>query len=128
MTDPDRTARILGAMHELGVRLAIDDFGTGYSSLSRLRQLPLDILKIDRPFVRPLPADPQAASAMQAIVQLAHGLDMVPLAEGVETEEQREFLVRTGCRLGQGFLFGRAVPPGEIEPMVRGGGAAPSTP
>jgi diguanylate cyclase (GGDEF)-like protein/PAS domain S-box-containing protein len=127
MTDPDRTARTLGAMHELGVRLAIDDFGTGYSSLSRLRQLPLDVLKIDRPFVRPLPGDPQAASAMEAIIQLARGLDMVPLAEGVETPEQRDFLVRTGCPLGQGYLFGRPVPPGEIERPV-GGGRGPGSP
>jgi diguanylate cyclase (GGDEF)-like protein/PAS domain S-box-containing protein len=118
MTDPERTARTLGEMHEAGIRLAIDDFGTGYSSLSRLRQLPLDVLKIDRPFVRPLPADPQAASAMQAIVQLAHGLDMVPLAEGIETPEQRAFLVETGCRLGQGYLFSRPVPPGEIPTLV----------
>jgi diguanylate cyclase (GGDEF)-like protein len=121
MTDPERIARTLYEMHEAGIRLAIDDFGTGYSSLSRLRQLPLDVLKIDRPFVRPLPDDPQAASAMQAIVQLALGLDMVPLAEGVETPGQREFLVRTGCRLGQGYLFSRPLPAAEI-PEARGSG------
>src|SRR2546421_11484236 len=96
MTDPDRTARILHDIHEHGVKLAIDDFGTGYSSLSRLRQLPLDVLKIDRPFVRPLPTDAQAPSAMRAIIQLAEGLAMVPLVEGIETEPQREFLVAQG--------------------------------
>jgi diguanylate cyclase (GGDEF)-like protein/PAS domain S-box-containing protein len=118
MTDPERIARTLQEMHDGGIRLAIDDFGTGYSSLSRLRQLPLDVLKIDRPFVRPLPDDPQAANAMQAIIQLARGLDMVPLAEGVETSEQREFLVRTGCRLGQGYLFSRPVAAAEIPGLV----------
>jgi EAL domain-containing protein (putative c-di-GMP-specific phosphodiesterase class I) len=110
MTDPDRTSRILKDIHERGVRLAIDDFGTGYSSLSRLRQLPLDVLKIDRPFVRPLPDDRQAASAMRAIIQLARGLDMIPLVEGIETEAQRAYLVEQGCPLGQGFLFSRPVP------------------
>ena len=118
MTDPERIARTLQEMHDAGIRLAIDDFGTGYSSLSRLRQLPLDVLKIDRPFVRPLPEDPQAASAMKAIIQLAQGLDMEPLAEGVETSEQREFLVGTGCRLGQGYLFSRPVPAGQIPGLV----------
>ena len=114
MTDPDRTSRILQDIHDRGVRLALDDFGTGYSSLSRLRQLPLDVLKIDRPFVRPLPEDQQAASAMRAIIQLAHGLDMVPLVEGIETESQRDFLVAQGCPLGQGFLFSPPVPPEAI--------------
>jgi diguanylate cyclase (GGDEF)-like protein/PAS domain S-box-containing protein len=115
MTDPDRTSRILQDIHERGVRLAIDDFGTGYSSLSRLRQLPLDVLKIDRPFVRPLPDDRQAASAMRAIIQLARGLDMIPLVEGIETETQRTFLVEQGCPLGQGFLFSRPVSASAIE-------------
>lgn len=80
MVDPDRTVRILEELHRAGLRLAIDDFGTGYSSLSRLKHMPVDILKIDRSFVRDIPADEHAMSMVKAIIQLAHGLGMVPLA------------------------------------------------
>jgi diguanylate cyclase (GGDEF)-like protein/PAS domain S-box-containing protein len=106
MTDPERTGRTLQDLSELGLRLAIDDFGTGYSSLSRLNQLPVDILKIDRPFVRGLPDDRQSASAVTAVIQLAESLGMQSLAEGIETEDQWRFLKDHGCLLGQGFHFG----------------------
>jgi len=82
MTDPDRTLRMLLDLHARGLRIAIDDFGTGYSSLSRLKHLPVDILKIDRSFVREVHEDEQAGSMVRAIVQLADGLGMTPLAEG----------------------------------------------
>ncbi|HYT79647.1 MAG TPA: GGDEF domain-containing phosphodiesterase, partial [Actinomycetota bacterium] len=114
MIDPDRTMRILEQMHTAGLRLAIDDFGTGYSSLSRLKQMPVDILKIDRSFVRDIPSDRHAMSMVKAIIQLARGLGMVPLAEGIETEEQRRFLAQSGCVMGQGFYFSRPVPATEI--------------
>jgi diguanylate cyclase (GGDEF)-like protein len=114
MIDPDRTMRILEELHSAGLRLAIDDFGTGYSSLSRLKQMPVDILKIDRSFVRDIPADTHAMSMVKAIIQLANGLGMVPLAEGIETEEQWKFLVQNGCSLGQGYHFSRPVPASEI--------------
>jgi EAL domain-containing protein (putative c-di-GMP-specific phosphodiesterase class I) len=114
MIDPDRTMRILGELHSAGLRLAIDDFGTGYSSLSRLKQMPVDILKIDRSFVRDIPADGHAMSMVKAIIQLAHGLGMVPLAEGIETEEQWHFLAQAGCSLGQGFYFSKPVPATDI--------------
>jgi EAL domain-containing protein (putative c-di-GMP-specific phosphodiesterase class I) len=114
MTDPDRTIRVLHELHEAGLRLAIDDFGTGYSSLSRLKQMPADILKIDRSFVRDVPGDPHVASMVKAIIQMAHGLDMTPLAEGIETEDQWRFLAENGCSLGQGYYFSRPVPADDI--------------
>jgi diguanylate cyclase (GGDEF)-like protein/PAS domain S-box-containing protein len=114
MIDPDRTMRILEDLHSAGLRLAIDDFGTGYSSLSRLKQMPVDILKIDRSFVRDIPEDRHAMSMVKAIIQLARGLEMVPLAEGIETEEQWRFLVQNGCALGQGFFFSKPVPASDI--------------
>jgi EAL domain-containing protein (putative c-di-GMP-specific phosphodiesterase class I) len=114
MTDPERTQRILWDLHGRGLRLAIDDFGTGYSSLSRLKHLPVDILKIDRSFVRDIPDDPQAGNMVQAVIQLAAGLNMTPLAEGIETQDQWLFLVEHGCRFGQGYYFSRPVPADEI--------------
>jgi EAL domain-containing protein (putative c-di-GMP-specific phosphodiesterase class I) len=125
MTDPDRTQRVLWELHGRGVRLAIDDFGTGYSSLSRLKHLPVDILKIDRSFVRDVPHEHEAASMVRAMVQLADSVGMVPLAEGIETEEQWRFLIEQGCTLGQGFYFSRPVPAEEIAPRVQAGLALP---
>ncbi|HEY1332591.1 MAG TPA: GGDEF domain-containing phosphodiesterase, partial [Actinomycetota bacterium] len=119
MTDPERTQRILSELHGRGLRLAIDDFGTGYSSLSRLKSMPVDILKIDRSFVRDIPQDPDACSMVRAIVQLAHSLGMVPLAEGIETQEQWAFLVENQCTLGQGYHFGRPMPAEEFAAFAR---------
>src|SRR6266540_1477925 len=98
MTDPRRTERILSELKAEGLRLAIDDFGTGHSSLSRLKHFPADILKIDRPFLIGVPEEPAAGSMVRAIVEVAHGLEMMPLAEGIETEQQRRFLLASGCR------------------------------
>jgi diguanylate cyclase (GGDEF)-like protein/PAS domain S-box-containing protein len=110
MTDPLRTMEILRTLRANGVRIAIDDFGTGYSSLSRLRELPIDILKIDRSFVQDIPHGKGAGTMVSAIIQLAHSLGMDSLAEGIETAEQYQFLVERGCRLGQGFHIARPVP------------------
>ena len=124
MRDPERTQRVLEQLHEAGLRLAIDDFGTGYSSLARLRDLPVDVLKIDRRFVRDIPGDDDAGSMVKAIVGLSHSLAMQPLAEGVETEAQREFLMELGCSLGQGYLFSEPVPPDELARLAREDGLA----
>jgi EAL domain-containing protein (putative c-di-GMP-specific phosphodiesterase class I) len=105
MTDPDRTQAILFDLHDRGLRLAIDDFGTGYSSLARLKDLPVDILKIDRSFVRDVDNDRDAASMVSAMIALASNLGMTPLAEGIETEGEHIFLRSNGCRLAQGFWF-----------------------
>ncbi|MDP9329467.1 MAG: EAL domain-containing protein [Actinomycetota bacterium] len=114
MMDPDRAQDILWGLHRGGLQIAIDDFGTGYSSLSRLREMPVNVLKIDRSFVTGCDTDPQAGSIVAAFVELARGLGMTTLAEGIETEGELELLKSLGCQLGQGFLFSRPVPPEEI--------------
>jgi len=99
-----------------GVRFSLDDFGTGYSSLSYLRRLPLDQLKIDQSFVRDLITNTNDAAIARTIVALARSLDLAVIAEGVETEDQRAMLEHFGCRLWQGYLFGRPAP---AEQMLR---------
>jgi len=122
MADPERTLRILRDLNNRGLRLALDDFGTGYSSFARLRYLPVDLLKIDRLFIRDVAQDAQAGDMVRAIIQLAHGLGMTPLAEGIETEDEWRFLVEQGCRLGQGFYFCRPAPAEDILALYRRSG------
>ena len=122
MTDPDRTLRTLWDLHSRGLRLALDDFGTGYSSLSRLKSMPVQVLKIDRTFVSRVHTDRQAGNMAQAIVQLADGLGMIPLAEGIESEEEWRFLTERGCRLGQGYYFCRPAPAADILALHRRAG------
>ena len=119
MTNPDRTLGILHELHARGLKLAIDDFGTGYSSLARLRYMPVDVLKIDRSFVRELDRDEQNASMVSAMVALASNLGMIPLAEGIETEAEWHALMARGCERGQGFFFSRPVPADEIVAIHR---------
>jgi EAL domain-containing protein (putative c-di-GMP-specific phosphodiesterase class I) len=121
MLDPDRAQEILWELHRGGLRIAIDDFGTGYSSLSRLREVPVDVLKIDRSFVSGVDRDPQAASIVAAFIELARGLGMTTLAEGIETQGELDLLISRGCQMGQGFLFSRPVPPEEIIAFALGG-------
>ncbi len=108
MDDLDAVRGTLEGLKALGVRIAIDDFGTGYSSLSRLSRLPIDRIKIDRSFVRGLPGNTGHAAIARAIVMLAQSLGLSTIAEGVETEAQRGFLVALGCEQMQGLLFGAA--------------------
>jgi diguanylate cyclase (GGDEF)-like protein/PAS domain S-box-containing protein len=121
MMDPDRAQEILQELTEAGFAIAIDDFGTGYSSLSRLRNMPVRVLKIDRSFVSNVHEDRQAASIVSAFLELANGLDLVTLAEGIETAEELAFLRERGCKLGQGFYFSKPVPPEEIIAYAFGG-------
>ena len=114
MADPDRTQKVLADLHAWGLSLAIDDFGTGYSSLARLKHLPVDILKIDRSFIHDVDSDEDSGRMVEAMIQLAHGLGMVPLAEGIETEGELAFLRAAGCTRGQGFLFARPMPAAEV--------------
>jgi diguanylate cyclase (GGDEF)-like protein len=117
MADANRSEPIIAELHERGLRLAIDDFGTGHSSLSRLNQMLVTTLKIDRSFVADLPENRSSAVLVATIIQLARNLGLHPLAEGIETEAQRRFLVEHGCPLGQGFLFSKAVPADQIEAL-----------
>jgi diguanylate cyclase (GGDEF)-like protein len=105
--DTDLAVLRLDALHDLGVHIAIDDFGTGYSSLNYLRQFPIDILKIDRSFVRGAHEDAEVLALTRTILDLAAGLGLRPVAEGVEVAEELALLRGLGCGHGQGFLFAR---------------------
>ena len=118
MADPDRTQRTLRELHSWGLRLALDDFGTGYSSLSRLKHMPVDVLKIDQEFIRHVDRDVRLAGMVRAMIQVAQSLDMVPLAEGVESESEYVFLRSNGCRLAQGFWFAHPMPADQLEAMA----------
>ncbi len=107
MQDPERSGAILNELKSSGVRIAIDDFGTGYSSLSYLKKFPLSVLKIDKSFVDELPHCEEDVAIISAVLSLARGLGLSVVAEGVETEEQLDFLSRRGCDLIQGYLKGR---------------------
>jgi len=98
---------VLDDLKKLNVKLAIDDFGTGYSSLSYLYRMPIDTLKIDRSFVRQIGAGRKKSEIVRTIATLAHNLEMLVVAEGIETAEQLEHLRELGCELGQGFLFAK---------------------
>jgi EAL domain-containing protein (putative c-di-GMP-specific phosphodiesterase class I) len=108
--EPDRPMSTLRRLHELGVRLAVDDFGTGYSSLSYLRRLPVDEVKIDRSFVQGMASDSGDYAIVRAIVDLTRHFALNVVAEGVENETTVTLLEDVGCKVGQGFLFSRALP------------------
>jgi len=109
--------------HQAGLggayRLAIDDFGTGHSSLGRVKLFPIDVIKIDRLFVRDLMSDPNDEAIVRAVAALGHTLDKEVQAEGVETEEQLHLLREIGCDTVQGYLTGRPMPPEEFEQILR---------
>ncbi|HET6552479.1 MAG TPA: EAL domain-containing protein [Dyella sp.] len=115
MSAGDQSRALMQHIKDVGVSLALDDFGTGYCSLSYLKYFPIDALKIDRTFVRDIASDADNAAITDAIITMAHGLDMTVVAEGVETLAQAEHLRRAGCSLLQGFLFGHAMPAEDFE-------------
>lgn len=113
----------------IGVKLAIDDFGTGYSSLSYLRELPIDVVKMDKSFVDGIAESGQRLALAEGIVQIARTLRLEVIAEGIETEIQRDLLASMGCHYGQGYLLARPMPSGQVEDLLRHGfpGASPIT-
>ena len=110
MQDVNVTISVLEKLQAMGTYISIDDFGTGYSSLATLKQFPLNTLKIDRAFVKDLMTDAKDAALIRAIVALGHGLDLIVIAEGVETAEQQEFLCSVGCDAMQGYWFSKPLP------------------
>ncbi|HOM14993.1 MAG TPA: EAL domain-containing protein, partial [Rubrivivax sp.] len=125
--DADEALQRLRALARIGVRLAIDDFGTGYSSLAYLKRFPIDKLKIDRSFVQGLPDDDSDGAIVVAILQMAAALGMKVIAEGVETEAQRQFLLRNGCHEFQGYLYAPALDSLSFEQRAQAA-AAPAAP
>ena len=124
MENPDQTAAILQVLRARGVRVAIDDFGTGYSSLAYLKRFPVTTLKLDRSFVSGLPGDPDDVSIARAVISMAHNLGLKVVAEGVEQEDQRQFLATHGCDQMQGYLLARPLPAQDAAKMLEGARAA----
>jgi len=118
MKNPESSILKLNQIHDLGIEIAIDDFGTGYSSLSYLKKLPLDKLKIDRAFVKDIPEDEDDMAITKAIIALGNSLNLKLIAEGVETQEQKDFLIQNGCQLIQGYFYSPPLPVEEVEKLL----------
>ena len=119
MDNEEKTFDVLARLRELGIRIAIDDFGTGHSSLANLKRLPVDTLKIDRAFVRDIPEDTNDIAIARAIIAMGRQLQLKTVAEGVETDAQKQLLSDEGCDFFQGYLFSRPLPSEEIESLWR---------
>jgi EAL domain-containing protein (putative c-di-GMP-specific phosphodiesterase class I) len=115
------TIATMNVLKKIGVRFSLDDFGTGYSSLQYLKRLPLDQLKIDRSFVRDLVSDSSDRAIVRTIIAMARSLGLDVIAEGVETEEQRQLLLSKGCAHFQGYLFSKPVPIIQFETLLKQG-------
>ncbi|MHB8509109.1 MAG: EAL domain-containing protein [Candidatus Dormibacteria bacterium] len=120
MGDAESAITTLRELKALGLKLSIDDFGTGYSSLAYLKRFPLDELKIDKVFIDGLGQDPEATAIVAAVMGMAHALDLVVVAEGVETQEQVERLRALGCDVAQGYYYARPQPAPEIDALLAG--------
>lgn len=115
----EHVERSFSDLSKAGIKLALDDFGTGFASLSHLKQFPVDIIKIDRAFIRDLQIDPDDGAIVDALVGLARALNIEVVAEGIETGAQRDFLEALGCKTGQGFLFSKAVRASRVPGLLR---------
>ena len=119
MERTDAPVSVLAELRRLGVRIVLDDFGTGYSSLSRLKDFPLDVLKIDRSFIDRLGDDPEREPIVAAIIAMARALDLQVIAEGVETDRALARLTGLDCEIAQGFLLSRPIPPEQMATLLR---------
>jgi EAL domain-containing protein (putative c-di-GMP-specific phosphodiesterase class I) len=119
MDGPERVEPILSELRRAGVVIGIDDFGTGYSSLSRLREMPVQVLKLDRVFLDRAPDETRSGRMASAVLDLIRALGMTAIAEGVETEAQLRFLVERGCPLAQGFHLARPMPSEDAREAIR---------
>jgi EAL domain-containing protein (putative c-di-GMP-specific phosphodiesterase class I) len=119
MKNMEEASGILRELKQMGLRVAIDDFGTGYSSLAHLKRFPLDILKIDRSFIRDIPGDRDNEAIATAIIAMAQSLNLEVIAEGVETEEQLSFLRDRGCGAVQGYMFSPPLPGEEMKEYLK---------
>jgi EAL domain-containing protein (putative c-di-GMP-specific phosphodiesterase class I) len=118
MSATEEVVRLLDEVRQLGVFIAIDDFGTEYSSLSRLRDMPAEVLKIDRSFVDGLSSEPGDTAIVSSILSLAYAMGKHTIAEGVEKREQAAMLLRMGCEVAQGYFFSRPVAADQIVPLL----------
>jgi EAL domain-containing protein (putative c-di-GMP-specific phosphodiesterase class I) len=119
MEDVEETVRHVNRLRDYGLQIVIDDFGTGYSSLSYLQRLPIDTLKVDRSFVSRIQNTPDGnRNIVEAIISLAHRLDMIVVAEGVETLEQYTILLNMKCQFGQGYLFSKPIPKHDVDALI----------
>ena len=119
MKNMEASSDILRELKQMGLRVAIDDFGTGYSSLAYLKRFPLDILKIDRSFIRDIPGDPDNEAIATAIIAMAHSLNLEVIAEGVETEKQLAFMRSHECDGVQGYFFSPALPGEQMKEYLK---------
>jgi EAL domain-containing protein (putative c-di-GMP-specific phosphodiesterase class I) len=119
MEEAPLTEPVLEELSRLGVGLAIDDFGSGHSSLARLRRLPFDVLKIDQAFIRDVPDDAETSAIVSSVIDLARGLGMTAVAEGVETQAQLDFLEARDCPMAQGHHLGPPLPGEEANDLLR---------
>jgi EAL domain-containing protein (putative c-di-GMP-specific phosphodiesterase class I) len=120
MHDVENTVKTLYELKQMGVRLSIDDFGTGYSSLSYLKRFPLDILKIDRSFVTDLGTESDDGEIARAIIAMAHALKLEVVAEGVESQQQLDFMRDFQCDFIQGYFFSKPLPAEEFARLLKG--------
>ncbi len=120
MKNPEKSIETLNKLHKLGIKLSIDDFGTGHSSLSYLKKLPIDKLKIDRSFIKDIPKDLDDMEITKTIIAMAKNLNLNVIAEGVETKEQKDFLVQNACHEIQGYLYHKPSPADEIKQILQG--------
>ena len=116
--DVDRAGTVLADLKSIGVQLALDDFGAGYSSLSHLRQLPVDIVKIDQGFFADIGPEATGTQIIGAVTDLAHVLGLSVTAEGIETDPQREEIAMVGCDNAQGFMYARPMPEHELAGLL----------